>query len=152
MQRKNTAKGKRQVTVRGVVAPTEWDMRDEVVAVTLYSHDENEYLVTDRAMVQRLMKYMDEEVEAHGVLTEDDYGNEVLEATDFTPVEADSDDDDEAPEIEDLSEDEDLEDEEDEDWDEEDEDEDDEPEADEGAWADDEDEKPRRAWRKPPPR
>lgn len=92
MQRKSTPKEKGPVTVRGVVAPTEWDMRDEVVAVTLYGHDDSEYIVNNRAMVRRLMKHMDEEVEAHGVLTEDEYGNEVLEATDFTPVEVDADD------------------------------------------------------------
>lgn len=145
MQRKNTAKGKRQVTVRGVVAPTEWDMRDDVVAVTLYSHDESEYLVTDRAMVQRLMKHMDQEVEAHGSLSEDEYGNEVLEATDFTPIEPDSDED----EVADLDEEVDDDEDEEEDWDEDDLEDEDEPEADDGVWADDGDEKPRRAWRKP---
>lgn len=95
MQRKTPVKAKEQVTVRGVVAPTEWDMRDEVVAVTLYGHDDAEYIVNNRAMVKRLMKFMDEEVEAHGTLSEDDYGNDVLEVVDFAAVEVDEDDEDE---------------------------------------------------------
>ena len=80
--------GKELITVRGVVAPSEWDMRDEVTAVTLFALDETEFVVNARYMVKRLMKYMDEEVEAHGFISTDEYGSEVFIVSDFTPVEA----------------------------------------------------------------
>ncbi|MBN2450474.1 MAG: hypothetical protein JXR77_08790 [Lentisphaeria bacterium] len=111
-------KDKELITVRGVVAPSEWDVRDEVTAVTIYAHDETEYVVTERHMVKRLMKYMDEEVEATGSLSEDEYGNEAFIVSDFSPVgEGNDEDEDEDEEWED----------EDEEWEDEDED---------GAWED----------------
>jgi len=130
MQRKNAANEKGQVKVRGVVAPSEWDMRDEVVAVTIYAQDDAEYIVNNRAMVRRLMKFMDEEVEAHGVLTEDDYGNDVLVVSEFVPIEVD------AGEAEEEEEDEELEagEAEDEDWEEDDEDVGDEEESEDEDW------------------
>jgi|GEM_PF-648419 len=80
------SKGKELITVRGVVTPSEWDMRDEVTAVTIYALDETEYVVSARPMVKRLMKYMDEEIEAHGYVTQDEYGSEVLVVADFAPL------------------------------------------------------------------
>lgn len=80
------AKGKEVIAVRGVVAPSEWDMRDEVTAVTIYALDETEYVVNAKSMVKRLMKFMDEEVEAHGYMAQDEYGNEVFMVSEFAPV------------------------------------------------------------------
>lgn len=82
---------KELITIRGVVAPSEWDVRDEVTAVTVYAHDETEYVVNAKYMVKRLMKHMDEEVQATGVLSEDEYGNDVFIMSDFTVVEEDKD-------------------------------------------------------------
>ena len=81
------------ITVRGVVAPSEWDMRDEVTAVTIYAQDEAEYLVNARSMVKRLTKLMDEEIEAHGMLGVDEYGNEVFVVADFAPIDVETDED-----------------------------------------------------------
>ena len=81
------------LTVRGVVAPSEWDMRDEVTAVTIYAQDEAEYLVNARPMVKRLMKFMDEEIEAHGMLGVDEYGNEVFVVAEFAPIDVETDED-----------------------------------------------------------
>jgi hypothetical protein len=61
-------------------------MRDEVTAVTIYALDETEYVVTARPMVRRLLKYVDEEIEAHGVLTQDEYGSDVFMVSDFAPL------------------------------------------------------------------
>jgi hypothetical protein len=82
-----------QISVRGVVAPSEWDMRDEVTAVTIYAQDESEFVVNARAMVKRLVKFMDEEIEAHGMLGVDEYGNEVFMVADFAPVDVEADED-----------------------------------------------------------
>jgi hypothetical protein len=86
------SKGKELITVRGVVTPSEWDMRDEVTAVTIYALDETEYVVSARPMVKRLMKYMDDEIEAHGYVTQDEYGSEVFVVADFAPLDVAEDD------------------------------------------------------------
>ncbi len=91
MQRQSDSKGREMITVRGVVAPTEWDMRDEVTAVTIFALDESEYVVTAKGMVRRLMKYADEEIEARGYLSQDEYGNEVFVVVEFAPVDAEDD-------------------------------------------------------------
>jgi hypothetical protein len=68
-------------------------MRDEVTAVTIYAQDEAEYLVNARPMVKRLMKFMDEEIEAHGMLGVDEYGNEVFVVAEFAPIDVETDED-----------------------------------------------------------
>ncbi|HSH75470.1 MAG TPA: hypothetical protein VLA09_07305 [Longimicrobiales bacterium] len=52
--------------------------------MTIYAHDEKEYVVNARSMVKKLLKHADEEVEVQGYLTEDEYGDEVLLVSDFT--------------------------------------------------------------------
>ena len=135
--------GKGTIKVRGVVTPTEWDMRDEVTAVTIYTQDDQEYTVTARSMVKRLLKHMDEEIEAHGTVTPDEYGNDVFIMTDFTPLESsEEEEEDDWDDLEDIDEEDadsgsDLE---EEDWDEA------EDEGNDDAWSSDRDE--RGGWRK----
>jgi hypothetical protein len=108
-------KQKQIITVRGIVAPSEWGADDEVTAITLYAHNEEEYLVSEKQMVKRLLKHFDEEVEATGFISEDEYGEEVFIVSDFQPVTSDDDEDDDWDD-DDFDEDDDDEDEDD-DWD-----------------------------------
>ena len=79
------------ITIRGVVAPSEWGINEEVTAVTVYAHDETEYVVNARYMVKKLMKHMDEEIEGTGFVSEDEYGSEVFIMSDFTVLDDEAD-------------------------------------------------------------
>lgn len=119
------------ITVRGIVAPSNWDADDQVSEVTIYTKNEEEYVVNARNSVKQLMKHFDEEIEATGYLTEDEYGEEVLIVADFKAIgrsDADVDEDEDEDDWEDENEDEEdwEEDEDEEDWEDDDEDEDEE--------------------------
>jgi len=104
----------KNITVRGLVVPSDWDDKDEVCAVTICSDDEDRHEVVDRKMVRLLMKHMDEEVEAVGQPAEDEYGDEIFQVVSFEVIPSEDDE-----------------------WDEEeDDDDDDEDEDDDGDWED----------------
>ncbi len=113
---KKPEKAVKNITIRGLVVPSDWDDRDEVCAVTICSDDEERYEIVDRKMVRLLMKHMDEEVEAVGHPAEDEYGEEVFEVVSFEVIPLD-DDEEWDEEDEDEDEDEDDDDEDDDDWD-----------------------------------
>ena len=105
----------KNITVRGLVVPSDWDDKDEVCAVTICSDDEDRYEVVDRKMVRLLMKHMDEEVEAIGQPGEDEYGDEIFQVVSFEVIPFDEEDEWDEDEDEDEDEDDDK-DEEDGDW------------------------------------
>ncbi|MFH1351678.1 MAG: hypothetical protein ABII26_12205 [Pseudomonadota bacterium] len=55
-------------TVKGIVIPVEWDEKGNVMALSISTHDEDEYLVTRDAKGEELMGFMREEVEVIGLL------------------------------------------------------------------------------------
>lgn len=52
--------------IRGLVAPTKWDDKGNVTAVSIMTFDEDEYLLEEYGMENKLMAYIREEVEVSG--------------------------------------------------------------------------------------
>jgi hypothetical protein len=54
----------RKVTVRGIVVPTEWDSRGQVLQVAILTPDEEQYDIVDSELGRRLVGALREEIEA----------------------------------------------------------------------------------------
>jgi hypothetical protein len=52
--------------IRGLVAPTKWDEKGNVTAVSIMTFDEDEYLLEEYGMEKKLMAFIREEVEVSG--------------------------------------------------------------------------------------
>lgn len=58
--------------IRGVVIPTAWDDQGNVKGIAISSHDENEYQVDPRGKGPELLLHIRKEVEASGVVREEE--------------------------------------------------------------------------------
>ena len=96
------ARGPSKVTkIRGVVIPTAWDDQGNVTGIAISSHDENEYQVDPKGKGPELLLHIRKEVEAAGVVREEEGKkivrirkykvNEGIESTDIYPAEKDKD-------------------------------------------------------------
>lgn len=54
----------REVTVRGIVVPTEWGSRGQVLQVAILTPDEEQYDVVDSELGRRLVGALREEIDA----------------------------------------------------------------------------------------
>jgi len=61
---------KKLITIRGLLIPAEWDEKGMVVAATLSTHTEDEYLIDHDYMGKELLRYIQEEVEVSGMARE----------------------------------------------------------------------------------
>ena len=96
------ARGPSKVTkIRGVVIPTAWDDQGNVTGIAISSHDENEYQVDPKGKGPELLSHIRKEVEAAGVVREEEGKkivrikkykvNEGIESTDIDPADKDKD-------------------------------------------------------------
>ena len=94
------AKGPSKVTkIRGVVIPTAWDDQGNVTGIAISSHDENEYQVDPKGKGPELLLHIRKEVEAAGVVREEEGKkivrirkykvNEGIESADIYPADKD---------------------------------------------------------------
>ena len=75
------------LTVRGIVTPHEWDESDDVVAVAICTVDDSTYVVKARPAVRKLLRHIDELIEATGhVEGEEDSDETVFVLEDFETV------------------------------------------------------------------
>ena len=65
---------KNTTTVRGIVTPWEWDRDDLVTAVVISTAREEDFVVRDASMVERLSQHVDDVVEVTGVAGTDEDG------------------------------------------------------------------------------
>jgi hypothetical protein len=78
------AKGSSKVTkIRGVVIPTAWDDHGNVTGIAISSHDENEYQVDHRGKGSELLLHIRKEVEAAGVVREEE-GRKIVRIRRYT--------------------------------------------------------------------
>ncbi len=56
------------ISVRGIVIPANWDNSGNVTSVAIASSDENEYLIEDQGLVEKLKKFLRKEVEVSGTV------------------------------------------------------------------------------------
>jgi hypothetical protein len=82
------AKGPSKITkIRGVVIPTAWDDQGNVTGIAISSHDENEYQVDHRGKGPELLLHIRKEVEASGVVREEE-GKKIVRIRKYTVKEA----------------------------------------------------------------
>ncbi|MCJ7687244.1 MAG: hypothetical protein MUO68_23445 [Desulfobacteraceae bacterium] len=60
--------GANLITIRGIVIPVDWDEKGNVVGVAISTFNEDEYLVDRNEKSAELMRFIRQEVEAHGIL------------------------------------------------------------------------------------
>jgi hypothetical protein len=81
------AKGPSKVTkIRGVIVPTAWDEQGNVTGIAISSHDENDYLVDQKGKGPELLLHIRQEVEAAGVVREDE-GKKIVRIRKYTVIE-----------------------------------------------------------------
>ena len=56
------------INVKGIVVPANWDTSGNVTSVAIASSDENEYLIEDQGLVEKLKKFLRTEVEVRGTV------------------------------------------------------------------------------------
>ncbi|MGE5839583.1 MAG: hypothetical protein ACM34H_06580 [Deltaproteobacteria bacterium] len=78
------ARGSTKVSkIRGVVIPTAWDDQGNVTGIAISSHDENEYQVDPRGKGPELLLHIHKEVEAAGVVR-DEEGKKIVRIRKYT--------------------------------------------------------------------
>ena len=82
------AKGPSKVSkIRGVIIPTAWDDQGNVKGIAISSHDENEYHVDSKGKGPELLLHIRKEVEASGVVREEE-GRKIVRIRKYTISEA----------------------------------------------------------------
>jgi hypothetical protein len=70
-------KGK-ESTVTGIVVPNEWDDSDNVTGVAIQTKDDAEYAVEHNPKGKELLRWLDHEVEAKGVVRQTPDGDMII--------------------------------------------------------------------------
>ena len=60
------------ITIRGILIPSSWDEKGDIVAVVIATYKEEKYLVSDKAMVQRLLSLLRKRVVVNGIVNRQD--------------------------------------------------------------------------------
>lgn len=68
----------RSATLTGIVIPIEWNDDHDVVAAALATPDEREYRIGGNRKGQELLGHLQRQVEATGLLSEDEKGRTVI--------------------------------------------------------------------------
>ncbi|MEW5801944.1 MAG: hypothetical protein AB1847_07535 [bacterium] len=71
-------KAGQQVTITGIVTAADWDEDDDIVAVTISTADEEEYLVDDNPKGEELLELVYRNVKATGVVEDDGEGGKLI--------------------------------------------------------------------------
>lgn len=71
-------KERRQITITGVVVPTDWDARGTISAVAISTPREEEYLVENGPLAEDLLDLYGTEVLVTGTVSEDNDGNKMI--------------------------------------------------------------------------
>ena len=83
---------KSQTTMRGIVTPWEWDSNDRIAAMTISTAREEDFVVRDAAMVEKLRKHIDDLLEVTGETGLDPSGERTLAPTSVRVIQSGWDD------------------------------------------------------------
>lgn len=62
----------KQITIRGLVVPSEWDDTGNVISISISTFNEDEYLIDKDSVSNKLLSYMREGVEVSGFVREEE--------------------------------------------------------------------------------
>ena len=71
------------ICVEGIIIPANWDNNGNVVDLAIATHDEEEYLITDKDQIARLKPLLRQEVEIEGI-TQIQEGKRVIRVKKFS--------------------------------------------------------------------
>jgi len=63
-------KNSRLMTIKGIVVPADWDQRGNPISVSIVTHAEEEYLVSNDSKGKKLFHFIREGVEVTGLVKE----------------------------------------------------------------------------------
>ena len=69
------------ITIRGILIPSAWNEKGDVVALVIATYNEEKYLVSDRQMVQKLLSLLRKRVVVNGIIHRQD-PNRVIDIKD----------------------------------------------------------------------
>jgi len=62
----------KQITIRGLIVPSEWDDTGNVISISISAFNEDEYLIDKDSVSKKLLSYMREGVEVSGFVREEE--------------------------------------------------------------------------------
>ena len=71
------------ICVEGIIIPANWDNNGNVVDLAIATHDEEEYLITEKDQIARLKPLLRQEVEIEGI-TQIQEGKRVIRVKKFS--------------------------------------------------------------------
>ncbi len=86
-------KEKRQITITGVVVPTDWDARGTISAVAISTPREEEYLVENGPLAEDLLDLYGADVLVTGTVSDDMEGNKMIAVESYELLGDDEDED-----------------------------------------------------------
>lgn len=77
----------KSITLTGIILPTEWDRRGNVMQVSLFTENFEKIILADNGAPLDLFDYIDKIVEIHGTwIGEDIFGHKMLRVELLKPV------------------------------------------------------------------
>ena len=62
----------KEITIRGLIVPAEWDDKGSVISISISTFNEDEYLVDKDSVSKELYSYLREGVEVSGFVREEE--------------------------------------------------------------------------------
>jgi hypothetical protein len=73
----------KQVRVRGLIIPANWDDKGDVTAITISTYEEEEYLIDNNEKGEQLLSLLRREVEVSGLMRKEE-GNKKIKVEEFS--------------------------------------------------------------------
>jgi hypothetical protein len=70
------------ITIRGILIPSAWNEKGDIVAIVIATYKEEKYLVSDKDMVQRLLSLLRKRVVVNGIVNRKD-NNRIIDIKDI---------------------------------------------------------------------
>jgi hypothetical protein len=75
------------ITIRGILMPADWDMRGNIIATSVSTYFEEDYLIEQNPRGEELLPYIRQKVKVRGVVRCQQDGKKVVTVEDFEIVE-----------------------------------------------------------------
>ena len=77
-----------QKVFKGILTPSGWDEKGNILSISLQTIDENEYIIEKNEMERELRSYINEKIEVKGKVRERIDGKKSLYIQQYKPVDA----------------------------------------------------------------
>ena len=74
----------RKITAKGILLPSEWDENGAVLALTFFTHDEDEYRVKGKEISPKLFEVLRQELVVQGYFQWEE-GTKIIKIEEFRP-------------------------------------------------------------------